>query len=339
MTTLLSFVLLMAGCGGSEPTPPASAPAQPAAEPVTLTVYSGRGESLVGELFKTIPDDAPFRVEVQYGKTAEMVTRLLTEGDQSPADVIFAQDSGHLGALAERGVLTPLPDSTLAQVDPKFRDNNGQWVGTSGRLRVLVYDSNKLKAEDLPQSLTELADPKWKGKIGWAPTNGSLHAHVSALRHTWGEEKTKEWLKGVQANTPTRYPKNSPQVAAANEGAIELGWVNHYYLHRLEKEGRTAQNWTFPVAGDAGNMLMVAGVGIRKGSKNTEAAKAFIEWLVSESSQTYFAQQGFEYPTRVGVATHADVPAITPDQLLDVDQSHLADLGPTRELLKELGLL
>ena len=84
---------------------------------------------------------------------------------------------------------------------------------------------------------------------------------------------------------------------------------------------------------------MVAGVGIRKGSKNTEAAKAFIEWLVSESSQTYFAQQGFEYPTRVGVATHADVPAITPDQLLDVDQSHLADLGPTRELLKELGLL
>ena len=339
MTTLLSFVLLMAGCGGSEPTPPASAPAQPAAEPVTLTVYSGRGESLVGELFKTIPDDAPFRVEVQYGKTAEMVTRLLTEGDQSPADVIFAQDSGHLGALAERGVLTPLPDSTLAQVDPKFRDNNGQWVGTSGRLRVLVYDSNKLKAEDLPQSLTELADPKWKGKIGWAPTNGSLHAHVSALRHTWGEEKTKEWLKGVQANTPTRYPKNSPQVAAANEGAIELGWVNHYYLHRLEKEGRTAQNWTFPVAGDAGNMLMVAGVGIRKGSKNTEAAKAFIEWLVSESSQTHFAQQGFEYPTRVGVATHADVPAITPDQLLDVDQSHLADLGPTRELLKELGLL
>ena len=339
MTTLLSFVLLMAGCGGSEPTPPASEPAQPAAEPVTLTVYSGRGESLVGELFKTIPDDAPFRVEVQYGKTAEMVTRLLTEGDQSPADVIFAQDSGHLGALAERGVLTPLPDSTLAQVDPKFRDNNGQWVGTSGRLRVLVYDSNKLKAEDLPQSLTELADPKWKGKIGWAPTNGSLHAHVSALRHTWGEEKTKEWLKGVQANTPTRYPKNSPQVAAANEGAIELGWVNHYYLHRLEKEGRTAQNWTFPVAGDAGNMLMVAGVGIRKGSKNTEAAKAFIEWLVSESSQNYFAQQGFEYPTRVGVATHADVPAITPDQLLDVDQSHLADLGPTRELLKELGLL
>ena len=81
---------------------------------------------------------------------------------------------------------------------------------------------------------------------------------------------------------------------------------------------------------------MVAGVGIRKG--NVEAAEAFIEWLVSESSQNYFAQQGYEYPTRIGTPTHADVPA-SPAQLLDVDQAHLADLGPTREMLKELGLL
>ena len=339
MKTLLFFALAIGGCADSESTATPTNPAPSAAEPVTLTVYSGRGESLVGDLFKTIPEDAPFRVEVQYGKTAEMVTRLLTEGDQSPADVIFAQDSGHLGVLAERGVLTALPESTLAHVDPKFRDANGQWVGTSGRLRVLVYDSNKLKTEDLPRTLAELAEPKWKGKIGWAPTNGSLHAHVSALRHAWGEEKTKEWMKAVEANAPTRYPKNSPQVAAANEGAIELGWVNHYYLHRLDKEGRTAKNWSFPVAGDAGNMLMVAGVGIRKGSGNVAAAEAFIEWLVSESSQNYFAQQGYEYPTRIGTPTHADVPALSPTQLLDVDQAHLADLGPTREMLKELGLL
>jgi iron(III) transport system substrate-binding protein len=294
---------------------------------------------LVGKLFEQIPADAPFRVEVQYGKTAEMVTRLVTEGEQSPADVIFAQDSGHLGALAERDVLAPLPESVLTQIDPQFRDTNGRWIGTSGRLRVLVYDSKKLGPDDLPKTLSELSDAKWKGKLGWAPTNGSLHAHLSALRHAWGEEKTKEWLQAVEANAPTRYPKNSPQVAAANEGAIELGWVNHYYLHRLDKDDRTAKNWSFPTAGDPGNMLMVAGVGIRKGTPNEQAALAFIEWLVSESSQNYFAQQGFEYPTRPGVPTHTDVPALTPGQLATVDQNHLADLGPTREMLTELGLL
>lgn len=339
MFAVASSLMLLLACGTpAEPETPSVA--KPQAQTQTIvTVYSGRGESLVGELFEGIPDDAPFRVEVQYGKTAEMVTRMVTEGAQSPADVIFAQDSGHLGVLAKQGALAPLPASVLTQVDPRFQDKDGLWVGTSGRLRVLVYDGAKLKPEQLPQSLAELANPKWKGKLGWAPTNGSLHAHVSALRHAWGEDKTKEWLKGVEANAPTRYPKNSPQVAAANDGAIELGWVNHYYLHRLDKEGRNAQNWSFPTAGDPGNMLMVAGVGIRKGSKNQEAALAFVEWLVSESSQTHFAQQGFEYPTRPGVPTHADVPALAPGQLADVDQTHLADLGPTRAMLTELGLL
>ena len=338
MSALFATLLFVLGCG--TPSPDAAPKvAEPTKQPTTITVYSGRGESLVGKLFEQIPADAPFRVEVQYGKTAEMVTRLVTEGEQSPADVIFAQDSGHLGALAERDVLAPLPESVLTQIDPQFRDTNGRWIGTSGRLRVLVYDSKKLGPDDLPSTLSELSDAKWKGKLGWAPTNGSLHAHLSALRHAWGEEKTKEWLKAIEANAPTRYPKNSPQVAAANDGAIELGWVNHYYLHRLDKEGRTAKNWSFPTDGDPGNMLMVAGVGIRKGTPNEEAALAFVEWLVSESSQNYFAQQGFEYPTRPGVPTHADVPALTPGQLATVDQTHLADLGPTREMLKELGLL
>jgi len=329
-------ISLIAACG-SDPVPTKGVEAAPAK--TVLTVYSGRGESLVGGLFEQIPEDAPFEVEVQYGKTSEMVTRLLTEGAQSPADIIFAQDSGHLGVLADRGVLSTLPRLITDQVDARFQDSQGRWVGTSGRLRVLVYDSAKLGPAQLPQSLEELALPKWKGKLGWSPANGSLHAHVSALRHAWGEDKTRDWLRAVEANQPTRYPKNSPQVAAANDGAIELGWVNHYYLHRLKKEGRKAQNWSFPTPRDPGNVLMVSGVGIRQGSTKIKAAEAFVAWLVSDPVQTYFAQVGFEYPTRPGVSTHGDVPPVTADQLATVDQTHMADLGPTRTMLTELGLL
>jgi len=340
MKCLSSVLLLLSvACGGDPVSAPVAENTPSVVKKTTLTVYSGRGESLVGELFKRVPDDAPFRVEVQYGKTAEMVTRFLSEGDQSPADIIFAQDSGHLGALAGRDVLADLPKPILDTVDPAFRSETGKWVGTSGRLRVLVYDSSKLGPDDLPKSLEELSESKWKGKLGWAPTNGSLHAHVSALRHAWGDEKTREWLQAVQANAPTKYPKNSPQVAAANDGAIEMGWVNHYYLHRLDKTGRTAKNWSFPNAGDPGNVLMVAGVGIRKNSPHRAAAESFIEWLLSETSQTYFAQEGFEYPTRPGVSTHADVTPLKPGQLATVKQSSLADLGPTRTMLTELGLL
>ena len=334
------FTAFTLGCGSAVTVEkPSQKTTETTVEKTTLTVYSGRGESLVGDLFKRIPEDAPFAVEVQYGKTAEMVTRLISEGDQTPADVIFAQDSGHLGALAERGLLAKLPQSVLDSVDAAFRSEDGQWIGTSGRLRVLVYDSKKVQEADLPKSLEELAEPKWKGKLGWAPTNGSLHAHVSALRHVWGEDKTRSWLKAIQANSPTKFPKNSPQVAAANEGAIAMGWVNHYYLHRLDKAERTAANWSFPTAGDAGNVLMIAGVGIRKNSPNRAAAEAFVEWLVTEESQNYFAQDGFEYPTRPGIPTHPDVEPLKPGQLATVNQSSLADLGPTRTLLTELGLL
>ena len=332
-TTTLASILCLGLCiiGACRPDSPN--------KPVTLTVYSGRGESLVGPLFAQLNQEGKLKVEVQYGKTGEMVTRLMAEGAASPADIIFAQDSGHLGVLAAQGLLAPLPASLLDQVDPQFRAPGGHWVGTSGRLRTLVYNTDILGPEALPRSLAELASPKWKGMLGWAPSNGSLHAHISALRHTWGEEETRSWLEGVKANDPTRYPKNSPQVEAANTGAIGLGWVNHYYLHRLDPVDRKAANWSFPAQGDMGNILMVSGVGIRQGSKHQAEAEAFVAWLLSADTQAHFAQDGFEYPTRPGIPTNSEVPPLDSISLAEVNQDNLADLGPTRELLRELGLL
>jgi iron(III) transport system substrate-binding protein len=292
---------------------------------------------MVGELFAKIEDELKLDIEVQYGSTPEMVTRLLTESDQSPADIIFAQDSGHLGALSTQSRLEVLSPSLLDDVDSKFQAKDGTWIGTSGRLRVLVYDSEKYTVDQLPKSLKDLADPKWKGELGWAPGNGSFQAHVSALRHLWGEDETKQWLEGVMANEPKRYPKNSPQVKAADDGELGIGWVNHYYLHRLDPDGRTAVNYSFP-SEDAGNIMMLAGVGIRKNSPNKEAAEKVIEYLVSIEGQSHFTVNNFEYPTRPKVPTNPDVPDINIGHLIDVPQEHLADVGPTRTLLKELSL-
>ena len=133
-----------------------------------------------------------------------------------------------------------LPRASQCGSGSFFQDAKGLWIGTSGRLRTLVYDSNQLDEAALPKSLKELADPKWKGMLGWAPSNSSFQAHVSALRHIWGEEETQTWLEGVQANAPAVYPKNSPQVKAADAGQLKIGWVNHYYLHKLGKTDTAA---------------------------------------------------------------------------------------------------
>ena len=302
-----------------------------------VIVYSGRSESLVGELFTKMEKELKLDIEVQYGSTSEMSTRFLTEGEQSPADIIFAQDSGHLGALAKQGSLATLSSDLLANVEKRFQAEDGTWIGTSGRLRVLVYDSKQISPDEMPKSLKELSDPKWKGKLGWAPGNGSFQAHVSVLRNVWGEEETKAWLEGVKNNEPKSYPKNSPQVKATNEGSLVIGWVNHYYLHRVDPNGRTAVNYSFPQE-DAGNILMVSGAGIRKGSPNKEAAEQVLAYLVSKEGQSHFAMNNYEYPTRPNVQTNPDVPDLDLGSVMDISQEYLIDIGPTRSLLQELSL-
>ena len=322
----MSLVILLLACTGDDPS----------GETVALTVYSGRSESLVGDVFERAEQELGLHIEVQYGDTPELVTRMLAEGAESPADILFAQDSGHLGALALADAIALLPGELLEQVDGRFRDPEGRWIGTSGRLRVLTV-SVDLPVDERPRSLRDLADPEWTGKLGWAPSNGSFPGHVSALRVLWGEEPTRVWLQSVQANEAVVYPKNSPQVEAVHRGEIQIGWVNHYYLHRLEKDGYKALNHRLE-PGDAGNVLMVAGAAIRSGSPQIAESLRLLDWLVSESAQTAFAQDNFEYPTRPGVPTHEHVPPLDSDLLAQVDQSALADLGPTRTLLQELGL-
>lgn len=330
------FNLLLA-CQPSETTPTTVVPIVEE-QKTKLVVYSGRGESLVDELLQLAASDLNIKIEVQYGKTSDLVTRLLTEGEQSPADVIFAQDSGHLGALANQNQLLALSSELLGLVPSVFRDENGKWIGTSGRLRTLVFDSRHLSEETLPKSLKELAEPKWKGLLGWAPSNSSFQAHVSALRNIWGEEETKAWLQGVKANEPTVYPKNSPQVKAVDSEQLRIGWVNHYYLHKLDNPETTAKNFSFQ-SKDAGNVLMLAGAGVLAHSTDTDDAERLIAWLVSDTAQNWFAQNTYEYPTKTGIPTHPNVPELKVDQLADVKQDFLSDIGPTRQMLKELGLL
>ena len=353
LALFVSAALWVLGCSSTRDAAPkpgskgdaSEAAAKPAPDPdpktdQRLVVYSGRGGVLVERLFEQFTADTGIQVDVRYGQTEPLANQLSTEKDDSPCDIFFAQESGYLGFLGRAGLLADLPKSVLDQVPADLRDEAGRWVGTSGRLRVLVYDPKTIKPDELPRTLAELADAKWKGKVGWAPDNASFQAHITALRHLWGEEKTKAWLQAmITAVEPRKYPKNSPQVQAAANGEIQIGWVNHYYLHKLKAADPTlgAANYSFPTAGDAGNLMMLAGVGTTKVSKRQELAAKLVSYLLSDKAQTYFAQEVFEYPVRPGVKTHPDVPPIS-DKVVRVDQQHLIDLAPTLALMRELKL-
>lgn len=306
----------------------------------SLVVYSGRSEELVGPLIERFEAASGITVEVRYGDTAEMAAQILEEGDNSPADVFFGQDAGALGALAAEGRLVELSDEQLALVPDGLKDDEGRWVGTSARARVVVYNTDELTEADLPDSILDFTDPAWKGRLGWAPTNGSFQAFVTALRVLEGEDGARAWLEGIKANEPAVFDGNSAIVEAVGAGEIDAGFVNHYYAFELK-----ATNPDLAVAnklfggGDPGGLVNVAGGGILDTASHTREASEFIDFLLAEDAQTYFAETTFEIPLVEGVDPVEGVPTLEELTLPDLDLNQLDDLAGTLALLTELGIV
>src|SRR5215210_7958282 len=306
-----------------------------------LVVYSGRNEELVGPIIERFEEESGIDVEVRYGDTAELAATILEEDANSPADVFLSQDAGALGAVADRGLLSPLSGDVLERVEERFRDPEGRWVGVSGRARVVAYNTEALGAEDLPNSIVEFADPEWEGRLGWAPTNGSFQAFVTALRLIEGEEAAREWLEGIEANHPREYENNLAVLQGVASGEIEAGFVNHYYLFQLQEEegGDIPANNYYFRNGDPGALVNVAGVGILGTSENAPEAGELLDFLLSEEAQQYFADETFEYPLVAGIPTNEELVPLSEIETPNIDLSNLDDLEGTLELLRETGVL
>jgi iron(III) transport system substrate-binding protein len=359
---ILAVALVGAACGDdsntgeqvsgtvtAEPDPEPDPEADPEPEPdpelevnledADLVIYSGREPELIGPIIERFEEASGVDVGVKYGSNSELIATIFEEGSNSPADIFYGSDPGALGALSERFV--ELPDEILERVDPPFRSREGKWVGVSGRARVVVYNTNAVSESDLPDSIFDFTDPKWEGRIGWAPTNGSFQAMVTAMRVMEGDERTREWLEGILANDPLVFESNTPIVEAVGNGEVDVGFVNHYYLHRIlaeRGESFPARNYHLP-GGDPGAVVLVAGGGILGTADDVEAAEAFFDFLLSEEAQNYFSDETFEYPLIDGVEPEAGLPPLEEIDVPDVDLSQLADLEATLALLRETGAL
>ena len=307
----------------------------------TLTVYSGRNEAFVEPVVEDFEAETGVDVEVRYGDTAELAATILEEGEGSPADVFLAQDAGALGALEDAGRFSELPSEILERVDARFRSQAGMWVGVTGRARVIAYNTDNVGEDELPESVFDLTDEQYQGRVGWAPTNGSFQAFVTAMRVVEGEERTREWLEGMIANGVQVYPNNSAQIEAAGRGEIDFGLVNHYYLFRfLDEQGENfpVRN-LYPEDADIGSLVNVAGAGILASSDQSELAQQFVAYLLSESAQQHFADEVFEYPLVAGVQTNPLLVPLSDLQTPDIDLSNLDDLEGTLQLLQTVGAL
>ena len=322
--TLVGCGLALAGCGGGD---------------ADLTVYSGRNEELIDDLVEQFEDRSGLDVEVRYGDSAELAATLAEEGANSPADVFFAQDAGSHGSV-ER-LLAPLPDGIADGVAADYRDPDARWVPTSARARVVAYNTEALDESDLPDSIWDFADDRWRGRIGLPPTNASFQAMVTGMRLSDGEERTREWLERIAALEPQLYENNIQTLEAIASGEVDVGFVNHYYLYGMRREEPEIAVENHHLApGDAGSLVNVAGAGIVASTDTPRLAERFVRFLVSEEGQRYFAAETAEYPVAAGV--EAEEEGLPPLESLRGPGVELGDFGDelerTLELLRETGL-
>jgi iron(III) transport system substrate-binding protein len=352
VAAVLAFGLVAAACGSDDDTAADDAPAEttdaastdapttePDAEIGTVTVYSGRGEDLVAPLLELFEEETGIDTEVRYGDSAEMLLLIQEEGDNTPADVYYSQGAGFLGVLSSSGDLMTLPDELLEQVPPALRSPNDDWVGLSARARTVVYNTDELAEDDLPDSIVDFTDPEWEGRIGYAPTNASFQDFVTALRFIEGEDAARAWLEGIVANA-VPYENNTAIVEAVAAGEVSVGFANHYYLYRFlaEDPDYPAANKFFP-ADDPGSLVNIAGAGVLATTDEEAGALALIEFMLSPTAQEFFATQTFEIPVTPGVEVPEGLPTIDSVNLPEFDLNQLLDLQGTIDLLIEVGAL
>lgn len=304
-----------------------------------LTIYSGRELALIEPILERFADDTGIDIAVRDGTTSDLALQIDNEGDRTPADVFLSQSPGAVAYLDERGHLARLPDDVLAAVPEEDRAADGAWVGVTGRVRTLVYNTDLVDEADLPSSVLELTDPRYAGRLGVAPGNASFQDFVTGLRSELGEDAAAEWLAGIAGNDPQTYPNNVSILDAVNRGEVEMGLINHYYwFEAAEDEPDQPSALHFFDDGDLGSMLLVTAASVLEASDQKEDAQRLVAYLLSADAQRYFATETLEYPLAAGVEPVEGLFPLSEIVSVRVDLQELGSLERTLELIDDSGL-
>lgn len=347
ITALALLSLLLAACTA----PPAgvAGPDSASTPEVTgfhllgkLVIYSGRSEQLIQPVLNRFKSYHPdLQILLKSGKNSELANALMEEKNNPQADVFISTEIITMQALQESGILQSYASGAATQLPQHAIGPDAQWYGLTLRLRTIMYNSDLVRTDQLPDSIFDLIDPAWKGQVASAnSTNGSLQAQVASMRQLLGEDATQAWLQGLVSNQVTWFGGHTDVRKAVGAGEFVLGLVNHYYYYLQLEEGSPV-GIIFPdqEEGGLGVITNLTAIGIIEGNQNQAAARALVDFLLSKEGQQLFAELNFEYPLVPDVPPH---PA-----LQSLEGLHFAELDTTRaatglysifELMERAGL-
>jgi iron(III) transport system substrate-binding protein len=334
LTALLLLVGgVLAGCGGSS-----------SSSGKSITLYNGQHVQTTDTLVAAFERESGIKVNVRSDDEDTFADEIVTEGSNSPADVIYTENSPALEYLQGKNLLAPVDSTTLARTPSKFNSPQRDWLGVSARVSVLIYNPNLIKANELPTTVLQLADSKYHGKLAIAAGETDFQPIVTSVARANGRTATQKWLEAIKTNATSHiYPDNETISSQVNRGAVALGVINQYYWYRMRAElgaGSIHSKIAYFEPHDPGYVIDVSGAAILKSSKNQSADQKFLAFLVSREGQEIIAHSlSFEYPIVPGVATAAPETPFDELQPNSITITQLGDGSTAIGLLRDAGLL
>ncbi|AZO36545.1 extracellular solute-binding protein [Mesorhizobium sp. M2A.F.Ca.ET.037.01.1.1] len=311
------------------------------AEDQGIVVYNAQHESLAKEWAAGFTKETGIKVTLRNGGDSDFSNQIVAEGAASPADVFLTENSPAMALVEAAGLFAPVDADTLAQVPQEYQPSSGKWVGVAARSTVFAYNKDKLKEDQLPKSLLDLADPSWKGRWAASPSGADFQAIVSALLQLKGEAATADWLKAMKENF-TAYKGNSTVMKAVNVGEIDGGVIYHYYWFGDQaKTGENSKNvgLHYFKNQDPGAFVSVSGGGVLASSKHQKEAQAFLKWVTGKGGQDVL-KTGTSYEYAVGKDAQSN-PKLVPLADLQAPKIDPATLNSKKviDLMTQAGLL
>lgn len=335
-----ALALTACGSGGGAPSAGEGASGAPA-DAVTLTVYSGQHEALGAALTAGFEQATGIKIDLRSGADGELANQLIEEGARSKADVFLSEEPGPIAGLADKDLFSPVQASTLEVPDPRFIPADGMWAPWAARSRVFFYNPDKIAEADLPKSILDLGEAKWKGRFAYAPS-GAFKSTTSYLIGAIGKERTLAWLKAVKENGVNEQ-KNGKVRDSVEAGTHAFGLSNHYYWYLMAKDkggqDKVTSRVHFLDSDDAGALMLASGAAVLKSSQHQEQAQKFLAWLVSpDGGQKIVASQTPQFPLTGGVDSSFGLPALDTLTFPKFDQGSLGNGDEANELLKQSGI-
>ncbi|MGM4983190.1 MULTISPECIES: iron ABC transporter substrate-binding protein [Rhizobium] len=312
-----------------------------AADSEGIVVYNAQHETLTQAWADGFTKETGIKVTIRNGSDMQFANQIIQEGAASPADVYLTENSPGMTLVDANKLFAPVDAATLGQVPDTFKSADGNWVGVAARSTVFAYDKTKLKEGDLPKSMLDLADAKWKGRWGASPAGADFQAIVSAFLELKGEDATRAWLKAMKANA-SFYKGNSVAMKAVNAGEIEGAVIYHYYWFGDQaKTGENSKNVALHYFKnqDPGAFVSISGGAVLASSQHQKEAQAFLKWITGKGGQAVLRDgDSYEYAVGIGDASNPKLVPLTDLQAPKVEPSKLNSKKVT-DLMTEAGLI